>query len=75
MTTTQTPHELVAAEIRAELARQRIPQSRLAAVLGISEVGVSRRMRGETPLDINELVKVGEFLGLDVSALLKDAAA
>jgi transcriptional regulator with XRE-family HTH domain len=75
MTTTQTPHERVAAEIRAELARKQIPQSRLAAVLGISEVGVSRRMRGETPLDINELVKIAGFLGVPVSQFMPEIAA
>lgn len=73
--TNTTPSEAVAAEIRAELARRRIPQARLAALLGVSQVSVSRRLSGETPFDLNELVKVADFLGIDVADLLKGSAA
>lgn len=73
--TPTTPSEAVAAEIRAELARRRIRQAKLAALLGISQVSVSRRLSGETPFDINELVKVAEFLGIPVSDILKGSAA
>ena len=75
MPTTQRPSEIVAAEVRAELARRKIPQSGLVAVLGMSEVSVSRRLRGETPFDINELVAVAEFLGVPVARFLPSEAA
>jgi transcriptional regulator with XRE-family HTH domain len=73
MTTTQTPSEIAAAEVRAELARQRIPQSALAYVLKMSEVSISRRLRGETPFDVNELVAVAEFLNLPITRFLPTA--
>ena len=75
MPTTQRPSEIVAAEVRAELARRKIPQSGLVSVLGMSEVSVSRRLRGETPFDINELVAVAEFLGVPVARFLPSEAA
>ena len=75
MTTTVRPHEIVAAEVRAELARRKIPQSGLVGVLHMSEVSVSRRLRGETPFDINELVAVADFLGVPIATLLPVGAA
>ena len=75
MTTTVRPHEIVAAEVRAELARRENPQSGLVGVLHMSEVSVSRRLRGETPFDINELVAVADFLGVPVASLLPGGAA
>jgi hypothetical protein len=41
----------------------------------MSEVSVSRRLRGETPFDINELVAVAEFLGVPVTHFLPSEAA
>lgn len=63
-------HEAVAASIRAEMAVQRRSQVELADLLGLSQPGVSRRMLGQTPLDVNELVAIAEFLGKDVAYFL-----
>lgn len=71
---TPTPHEAVAAEVRAELARQKIPQARLSALLEVSEVSVSRRLRGETPFTVNEVFLIATFLGIDVGQLLGSLA-
>lgn len=68
-------HEAIAAEIRAELARQRISQVKIAALLDISQVGISRRLRGEVPLDVNELAKIADYLGMDIATLVKAKAA
>lgn len=75
MPTTQRPSEIVAAEVRAELARRKIPQSGLVSVLGMSEVSISRRLRGETPFDVNELVAVAEFLGVPVATFMPEKVA
>lgn len=75
MPTTQRVSEIVAAEVRAELARRKIPQSGLVGILQMSEVSVSRRLRGETPFDVNELAAVAEFLGVPVAQFLPQAAA
>jgi transcriptional regulator with XRE-family HTH domain len=69
-----TSHE-VAATIRAELARRRIPQARLAQLLGMTQVSVSRRLTGQTPITVDELVTIAGFLELPISQLLKDDAA
>lgn len=63
-------HEVAAAEVRAELARQQISQSRLALALGMTEVSMSRRLRAQTPFDVNELVAIAEFLQVPVSRFL-----
>lgn len=69
------PHELVAAEVRAEVARQRISQTRLAEHLSISQAGISRRLSGDTPFDLNELTAVAKFLGVPVSHFLQERVA
>lgn len=69
------PHEIVAEEIRAELARKQIPQARLALLLNLSEVSVSRRLRGETPLDVNELLAIADYLDIPVARLLPHQVA
>lgn len=68
--TTHQPHEAIAAEIRAEMARRKVSQVKIAALLDISQVGVSRRLRGETPLDVNELVKIADYLGVPITHLM-----
>lgn len=67
--------ERIAAEVRAILARKRIPQAELAQVLDISQVGVSRRLRGETPLDVNEVALIAAYLGVPIGVLYGEQAA
>ena len=74
MAVTTTTGE-VAAEIRAELARRQIPQVRIADLLGLSQVSVSRRLTGQTPISVDELALIAGFLDVPISDLLKDAAA
>lgn len=64
-----TPAERVAAEVRAYLARQRKTQGDVAALLGLSQQSVSRRMSGVIPFDVEELHKIAVFLGVPVAAL------
>lgn len=58
--------------IRAEMARKRRTQVGLAAVLGIAQSGVSARMAGKTPFDVNELYAIAEWLDVPLSKLLVD---
>lgn len=63
------------ANIRAELARRGLPQRSLARHLGLSTTVISKRLSGATPIDVNELEVIAEFLGMTVAELLgKDAA-
>jgi len=63
----------VAGEIRAAAARQRVTQVELAEALrdrlGVEhdQTAISRRMRGETPWTIGELIAVCDALDEDVA--------
>ena len=64
---TSHPDDLVAAEIRAELARQRVSHAALAGQLGVSRPYLSRRLSGETPLSVADVARIAELLGVPVS--------
>lgn len=61
--------------IRAELARRGSTQADLSQQLGISPAGVSNRITGLTPWDINELDTVARYLDLPLAALLPAEAS
>jgi len=67
--------ELVAEEIRALLARRRLNGAKLAETIGRSEMYVSRRLRGETAFDIDDLEAIAKVLGVQVKALLPNEPA
>lgn len=60
----------VSEEIRALMGRRRVSQVGLADALGQSQSTVSRKLRGDTPWDIDELFAMAAFFGVDVAALL-----
>lgn len=66
----QTTAEVVGSAVRAELARAGKSQNDLAAVLGVTQTAVSKRLRGVTPFDVNELAAVAAALDVDMSVLL-----
>ena len=72
VTQTRTAH--VAANIRAEIARQRVSQRTLADRLGMSPAALSNRLTGMTPIDVNELSAIADVLGVDPASLLVVAA-
>lgn len=57
----------IAAEVRAELARQSKTQRDVAAALGMEQAGVSLRCRGVRPFRAEELVALAEWLGVPVT--------
>ena len=61
---TDRPDDLVAAEIRAEIARQRVSHAALAAKLGVSRPYLSRRLSGETPLSVADVARIADALGV-----------
>ena len=69
----QTRNASVAANIRAEMKRQRIRQPVIAAALGLSQASVSRKLTGHTPLTVDELAVVADVLGVDLVELVKAA--
>lgn len=62
--------QIVADNVRAELARRKMPQRALAEALGTSEAVVYRRLRGDVPFDVAELGAIAELLDMDASDLL-----
>lgn len=63
-------NEHVSAEIRAEMARQRLSQKEMARRLGWSRAALSRRLTGGTGWSINEADKVAELLGVELRMLV-----
>jgi transcriptional regulator with XRE-family HTH domain len=57
----------VAAEVRAEAGRRRVSQREIAAVLGISQGAVSKKMAGEVRFSVSDLLKLAEVWGVPLS--------
>lgn len=62
-------NETAIREIRAEMARQRISQAQLAQALGWSAFQVSRRLRGQTPVSLDELEAIAGALQVSILQL------
>jgi transcriptional regulator with XRE-family HTH domain len=65
--------ELVAEEVRALLGRRRLNGAKLAQAIDRSEMYVSRRLRGETAFDLDDLEKIADVLSVPVAQLLPSA--
>jgi predicted transcriptional regulator len=72
---TQTLSGEVAANIRAELARQKVSQSQVAEVLGVSQAAVSRRLSGALPFELDEIAAVADLLNVRARDLILAGAA
>jgi transcriptional regulator with XRE-family HTH domain len=66
--------EIVIAEVRAEMARQRRGQVELATALGWSQAALSRRLTGSVAFSTDELAQVAGFLGVPISQLVTPPA-
>lgn len=71
----QLASQRIAGEVRAELARQKRSARELAAVLGISEHTAGRRLNGETPFNMVELVTACTWLRMGLADLVRRAEA
>jgi transcriptional regulator with XRE-family HTH domain len=60
----------VAAEVRAEMARQQVNQQTIAEALKRSRQHLSRRLTGEIPFDVAELEIIAQALGVPVAQFL-----
>lgn len=59
----------MAAEVRAEMARQRVSQSELAERLGRNQPWVSVRLTGQVPFVVDDLNDVCRALGVSIVTL------
>lgn len=63
----------VAAEVRAEMARQRLSGRALAARLGWPQNRLSRRLAGDTPFTVDDLALVAGELDVPVTSFFSSA--
>jgi len=62
----------VGANVRAEMARRLVSQSDLARELGLSQMAVSRRLRGDIPFDVDEIARAAVYLEVPLSVLMPE---
>jgi transcriptional regulator with XRE-family HTH domain len=65
-----TADQLIGERIHHLMWRQRISQTRLAAMLGMTQGALSKKVHGERPWFASELIAVAKALNTQVSALL-----
>jgi transcriptional regulator with XRE-family HTH domain len=63
----------VAAEVRAWRARRSMTQVQLAKALGLSQAQVSSRLRGETPITLDEIERLATIFGCSPEELMQPA--
>lgn len=63
----------VAAEVRAELARKKLTQSALGAAMGRSPNTITGLLNNARPIDMNEIVVIGMFVGITPLELMTHA--
>lgn len=66
----QTLTMRVAAEIRAEVARQRVTHRELGRRINLSQPQVTRRLNGRLAMDTAELERIAQALGVSVDRFL-----
>jgi transcriptional regulator with XRE-family HTH domain len=59
----------VADNVRAEMARRNKSQADIAQQLGITRQGISRRLLGRTPFDVDEIAAIARYLNVPVGVL------
>jgi len=62
----------VAANVRAELARKRISQTKVAEHLNVSRQNVAQRLNGKVDFRVSELIAIAGLLDIPVAALVAD---
>lgn len=65
----------VAGKVRGAAAEKRVTQAELAQALSMSEMAMSRRMKGETPFAPEELSRLADALSTPVATFFGERAA
>lgn len=63
-------NDLAAAEIRAIAARKSVSNTALAARLGVTPMWLSRRLRGLTPMTLDDVAAICEALDVELVDVL-----
>lgn len=64
-------HQRVAAEVRAEMARQQLSGVRAAKELGWTQNYISRRLSGTVPFDVADLMRLAGLLEVPVESFFE----
>lgn len=64
------PHQVIADNLAAEMARKRISGRQASRELGVKQMYVARRVSGEVELSAIDLVAFARLLDIDVKVLL-----
>lgn len=67
------PHEYIGERIHAAMWIQRVTQKQVAAALGITQSSIARKLRGERPWSIEDVLTACSLLGLAPADVLPDA--
>ena len=67
-----TLRSVVPDNIRAEMARRRVPQKTLAEALGITQQAVSQKLSGRRPLTDHEITVTARVLGVPAGDLFAE---
>lgn len=70
----QSLADFVRGQIKAEMARRDLTNEQLAGRLGVSDMWVSRRLRGIVPIAVGELEDIAVALGMPVEPFLERAS-
>lgn len=73
--THQSLSQRVADNVRAELARAKISQAKLASEINFTQQAISRRLSGHVSFTIDELDSIAAVLGISLITLLGDEIA
>lgn len=65
----------IAGEVRAEVARARMPKREIRDALGLSTQSLWQRMKGEIPFREEELNELADLLGISVACFYRASAA
>jgi len=68
-----TPRQRIAAEVRAELARQNISNRDFADLLGMDRSAAQQRLSAQRSFRAEEIERVAEILGVPVARFLAPA--
>jgi len=69
-TVAMTFNQTVAAEVRAEMARQRMSARELSRRSGLAQATLARKIRGDAELGLDDIDVIAEALGVDVVDLI-----
>lgn len=64
--------EVVAGNVRAEIARRQVPKDDVARAIGKGRATLAAKLAGRRAFDVDELAALADLFGVAVEALLVD---